>query len=61
MRGPRLVDSSIVVHFFYTEMYPTEIVSKMKKKFPDLMRISVKQNEKVNKMKFTIDRLFDRK
>jgi hypothetical protein len=43
-------------------MYPSEIISKMKKKFPDLVWSGdgkVQNNQKVNKMKNTINKLFE--
>jgi hypothetical protein len=49
------------------ELYPDEITSKMKKKFPELMkatqttRTRVVESEKVNKMKNTIDKILSMK
>ena len=50
------------------DMYPNEIVTKMKKKFPELIRKTCSdgfnrnnQNNKVNRMKNTINKLFEAK
>jgi hypothetical protein len=54
--------------FSEIDMYPNEIVTKMKKKFPELIRKTssdgfnrTNQNNKVNRMKNTINKLFEAK
>jgi hypothetical protein len=52
---------------FILDLYPEEITTKMKKKFPDFLkdcsreRMGGAKSEKVDKMKYTIDKILGKK